>query len=108
MGMLHGMLGQSSIGDISMPVSPKTVNTHVFHSENDMAASLSTAVASALDQSGKEPTMAMGDASPRNINSVADAVQDQVGLDYFYYDTEDFWKALDKKSDEFWKTLKNN
>ena len=69
-----------------------------------MSASLPTAVASALDQSGKEPTTETGDASPRNINPVAVAAQDQVGLDYLYDDIEDFWKALDKKSDKFWKT----
>ena len=48
--------------------------------------------------------MATYDASPRNVNPVADAVQDQVGVDYYDNDTEDFWKALVKKSDEFWKT----
>ena len=101
--ILHGMLGQSSIGDISMPVTPETGNTQVSHSENDVAVSLPTAVASALDQSGKEPTMVTGDASPRNVNLVADAAQNQVGVDYYYDDIEDFWKALDKKSDEFWE-----
>ena len=56
--MLHGMLdGQSSIGNISMPMTPETGNTQVSHSVNDMAVSLPTAVAGALDQSGKEPTM---------------------------------------------------
>ena len=65
-----------------MPVTPETGNTYVFHSENDMPASLPTAVASALHQSGKEPTTETGDASPRNINPVAVAAQDQVGLDY--------------------------
>ena len=81
----------------------RNCNTHVSHSENDMAVSLPTAVAGALDQSGKESTMATCDASPRNVNPVADAAQDQLGVDYYYDDTEDFWKALDKKSDEFWK-----
>ena len=41
-----------------MPVTPETGNTHVSHSENDMTVSLPTAVAGALDQSGKELTMA--------------------------------------------------
>ena len=55
--------------------------------------------------------MATYDASPRNVNPVADAVQDQVGVDYYDNDIEDFWKALVKKSDEFWKVInvaKNN
>ena len=108
--MLHGMLdGQSSIGNISMPVTPEKGNTHVSHSENDMAVSLPTAVAGALDQSGKESTMATCDASPRNVNPVADAAQDQLGVDYYYMVTlKIFGRLWIRNLMNFGKRMKNN
>ena len=79
-----------------------------------MAVSLPKADVSALVQSGNESTMATGGACPVTISSVADAAQDRVrdrshrtDVDYYYNDIEDFWRALNKRSDEFWKTFEN-